>query len=91
MSLGPLLQPDRQSGSDNIPMALPLPLIMWTIPALKSLTLTLPVATLSEFLDLICSFPLLEDLSMLSPRFHAEGTDELDTPPTSPKFTGSLS
>ena len=68
----------------------PFPQLCGLSPALKSLTLTLPVATLSEFLDLICSFPLLEDLSMLSPRFHAEGTDELDTPPTSPKFTGSL-
>ena len=53
-------------------------------PTLKSLRLT---ATSLEVLDLICSFPLLEDLALVS--FH-QGNDARNTPSTSPKLTGSL-
>ena len=60
-------------------------------PALKSLHLFGPIAPLSEVLDFICSFPLLEDLSLRSPRLlDQENADGCDGPPISPKFTGSL-
>jgi hypothetical protein len=51
---------------------------------LKSLSLR---AISSEVLDLICSFPLLEDLRLSSPRCRSGAWN---TPPTSPKLTGSL-
>jgi hypothetical protein len=53
-------------------------------PNLRSLRLTF---TSSEVLDLICSFPLLEDLA-LAP--FGSGSDVWNTPSTSPKLTGSL-
>ena len=53
-------------------------------PALRSLHLT---CTSPEVLDLICSFPLLEDLSLA---FLGHGSDTWNTPSTSPKLTGSL-
>ena len=53
-------------------------------PTLKSLRLT---STSLEVLDLICSFPLLEDLELIS---LTRGNDMWDTPSTSPKLTGSL-
>jgi len=58
-------------------------------PTLKSLRLSDVGIPTPEILSLICSFPLLEDLS-----FHSEtpegDTDGWTTPPTSPKLTGSL-
>jgi hypothetical protein len=54
-------------------------------PTLRSLYL---VNTSMEVLDLICSFPLLEDLELASLR---HGSDTWNTPSTSPKLTGSLS
>jgi hypothetical protein len=53
-------------------------------PTLKSLRLT---CISSEVLDLICSFPLLEDLALIS---LGPGSDAWNTPSTSPKLTGSL-
>jgi hypothetical protein len=54
-------------------------------PTLRSLRLT---HTSSDVLDLICSFPLLEDLAFVSPSY---GNYVWNIPPTSPKLTGSLS
>ena len=57
-------------------------------PTLKSLHLRYRHTQPSEILDLICSFPLLEDLKVIS--FGGEcNTDKRNTQ-TSPKFTGSL-
>ena len=53
-------------------------------PTLRSLRLT---CTPPDVLDLICSFPLLEDLAVISP---SQGGDVWSIPPTSPKLTGSL-
>jgi hypothetical protein len=53
-------------------------------PTLRSLRLT---TTPVEVLDLICSFPLLEDLMLLS---LGPGSDSWNTPSTSPKLTGTL-
>jgi hypothetical protein len=53
-------------------------------PALRSLHL---ICTSPDALDLICSFPLLEDLAMFN---FIQGGDVWNTPPTSPKLTGSL-
>jgi hypothetical protein len=54
------------------------------LPTLKSLHLT---SAFSEVLDLICSFPLLEGLALIS---LSPGSDSWSTPSTSPKLTGSL-
>lgn len=57
-------------------------------PTLKSLSLSYTLTSLSKVFNLICSFPLLEDLSLTSV---SEGdTDGWDTPLTSPIFTGAL-
>lgn len=58
-------------------------------PTLKSLHLSRVSTPMSEILDLVCSFPLLEDLSLHSetPESH---TERWTTPPISPKLTGSL-
>jgi hypothetical protein len=53
-------------------------------PTLRSLRLT---CFFLEVLDLICSFPLLEDLTLISPGY---ASDAWNIPPTSPKLTGSL-
>ena len=53
-------------------------------PTLRSLRLT---STSSEVLGLICSFPLLEDLALVSLR---PGGGAWNTPSISPKLTGSL-
>ena len=58
-------------------------------PILKSLTLIHSSVSLSEVFSLICSFPLLEDLVLLTIGPKNE-TDRWNPPPTSPKFTGSL-
>ena len=57
-------------------------------PSLKSLHLSFTSLPLSEVFDLICSFPLLEDLSMTA--ISDNGTGGEDIPPTSPSLTGSL-
>jgi hypothetical protein len=54
-------------------------------PTLKSLHLSRTGSP--EVLDLICSFPLLEDLALMSLQ---RGSDTWNTPSTSPKLTGSL-
>ena len=61
-------------------------------PTLKSLRLFYSFAPLSEVLDLICSFPLLEDLSLCSVQqpYTKENADEWNDTSTSPKLTGSL-
>jgi hypothetical protein len=53
-------------------------------PTLRSLRL---VSTSPEVLDLICSFPLLEDLTFRPIGYE---TDTWNTPSTSPKLTGTL-
>ncbi|KAF9780884.1 hypothetical protein BJ322DRAFT_1082222, partial [Thelephora terrestris] len=58
-------------------------------PALKCLHLSYVPSPLSEVLDLICSFPLLEDLWLDITPFWSGG-DERNIPSTSPKLTGSL-
>ena len=48
-------------------------------------------ATSPQVLDFICSFPLLEDLTLLFSLYDDfNDDDEWDVPPTAPKFTGSL-
>jgi hypothetical protein len=56
-------------------------------PTLRSLHLS---STSREILDLICSFPLLEDLALVALR-GGGAADAWNTPSTSPKLTGSLS
>ena len=58
-------------------------------PNLKSLLIFRSCAPLSEYLDFICSFPLLEDLE-LRLLDTERNTDGWDSPPNLPKFTGSL-
>jgi hypothetical protein len=53
-------------------------------PTLRSLRL---IHTHPEVLGIICSFPLLEDLALAS---HSQEDDTRNTPPISPKLTGSL-
>ena len=53
-------------------------------PTLRSLRL---ISTSPGVLDLVCSFPLLEDLALISP---SHRSDAWNIPPTSPKLTGSL-
>jgi len=55
-------------------------------PAVRSLHLTY---TTTDVFDLICSFPLLEDLALLDPH-HGLEADGWNTPSTSPKLTGRL-
>ena len=57
-------------------------------PTLTSLHLTSFGTSISEIIGLICSFPLLEDLSLYS-TFETDD-DGWTPPPTSPKFAGSL-
>ena len=58
-------------------------------PTLKSLSLDYELLPVSEILNLICSFPLLEDLTLGSYSF-GKGTEGWDIPSTSPKLTGTL-
>ena len=58
-------------------------------PTLKCLRISYSLAPLSEVLDFICSFPLLEDL-LLHYLTAIGDTDEWAAPPTYPKFTGSI-
>ena len=58
-------------------------------PTIRSLRLELACVRLSEVFDLVCSFPLLEDLALF--RFsYWNGVDEWTPPSTSPRLTGSL-
>ena len=59
-------------------------------PALKSLSVSRSSLPFSEALNLTCSFPLLEDLSLRSFRPQQPAHDPIDPPSTSPKLTGSL-
>ena len=56
---------------------------------LKSLTMSYTSIPPSEVFGLICSFPLLEDLALLSCGDGSD-TDGWDAPSVSPKLTGSL-
>ena len=58
-------------------------------PTLKYLRISHALAPLSEILEFICSFPLLEDLALCFLTFKGNA-DIWDAPLTSPKFTGSL-
>ena len=55
-------------------------------PAVRSLRLS---SSILEAFDLICSFPLLEDLSLVN-LHHGDGADLWNPPLTSPKLTGAL-
>ena len=57
-------------------------------PVLKTLTLIHNSIPSSEVFNLICSFPSLEDLSLMS--IGDRETDTSALPPISPKFTGAL-
>ena len=57
-------------------------------PTLKSLSLSYTFTPLSEVFNLICSFPLLEDLSLTS--VSGQDADGWNIPSTSPRLTGSL-
>ena len=59
-------------------------------PTLTSLHVYGYLATLPELSNFICSFPLLEDLSLDSPRPEINTNDVRNTPSTSPKLNGSL-
>ena len=58
-------------------------------PTLKSLSLDYISVPLSVVLDLICSFPLLEDLLLQLVTIKGDA-NERETPSTSPMLTGSL-
>jgi hypothetical protein len=58
-------------------------------PVLKLLFLVYSSAPHSEIFDLICSFPSLEDLALVS-LAENEMEGEWTSPPTSPKLTGEL-
>jgi len=55
-------------------------------PAVRSLRMAHSTA---EVFDLICSFPLLEDLELITPSSESD-TDSWNIPSTSPKLTGTL-
>ena len=59
-------------------------------PTLKSLLILFSSAPLSEIINLICSFPLLEDLLLLLSVNDDTAADGWEAPLTSPKLTGSL-
>ena len=58
-------------------------------PSLRSLHLSRISITLPEVLDLICSFPLLEDVRLNSVIVEGD-TDQRHAPSTSPRLTGLL-
>ena len=58
-------------------------------PTLKLLCLILTDSPLSEVFNLVCSFPLLEDLELFT-FGSASDIDDWDPPSTSPKLTGFL-
>ena len=57
---------------------------------LKSLTLFYPGLPHSQTLHFICSFPLLEDISVYSYSYPNDDAYAWDVPPTSPNLTGFL-
>ena len=58
---------------------------------LKSLSVNCSSLPLSEAFNLICSFPLLEDLSLIPSHSQQQRVlDPVEPPSTSPKLTGSL-
>ena len=60
-------------------------------PTLKSLRVVRSSLPLPEVFNLTCSFPLLEDLSLISSRLRYQHVrDPVDSPSTSQKLTGSL-
>lgn len=59
-------------------------------PTLKSLHLSFSFLATPEIIGLICSFPLLEDLTLLCPLVLGQGHEERISPPTSPRLSGSL-
>jgi len=59
-------------------------------PTLKSLILGYTSVSFQEVFNLICSFPLLEDLGLISYAPTQPHTSEWNPPPTSPKLTGTL-
>lgn len=59
------------------------------LPTLKSLHLLYTDTPPWQILDLVCSFPLLEDLSLLS-LSHDEKNSQQNIPLTPPKFSGYL-
>ena len=58
-------------------------------PVLRSLHLTFTSLSDSEIFNLVCSFPLLEDLVLVS-RTRRRNDPGWNTPSTSPRLTGSL-
>jgi len=74
-------------GRDDSRVALSL--LRGLSPTLKSLTLTYTSIPPSEVFNFVCSFPLLEDLALLS-RGHEGTVGGWRAPLASPKFTGSL-
>ena len=58
-------------------------------PVVRSLHLTSAFLRNSEIVNLICFFPLLEDLTLVSHR-HIIGSNGWEYPPTSPRLTGTL-
>jgi len=58
-------------------------------PPIRSLRLSTSHFKISEIFDLICSLPLLENLS-LDPSAHDHRDEGWDAPPTLPRLTGSL-
>ena len=59
-------------------------------PAVRSLDLTFEGSQISDVFDLVCSFPLLEDLSLLYPLNPGTRDKAPNTFSTSPRLTGSL-
>ena len=65
-------------------------------PVVKSLCVEIPVIPSSQIFDLILSFPLLDDLTVVTYTSLADDKDSLDLPriaplPSTPPMTGSLS
>ena len=59
-------------------------------PSLKSLRVTFRLLPCEQIFNLIHSFPLLEDLALIGHNVSPADGSELDIPPTSPAFTGTL-
>ena len=58
--------------------------------ALKSLRVEFRIYQYSQVFDLVCSFPLLEDLALVHLTHGSDGGPQTDVPSVSPAFTGSL-
>ena len=59
-------------------------------PTLKSLILIHPSISSTEIFNLVCSFPLLEDLTICRGEAESDDSNEWVAPSTSPKFSGAL-